>query len=117
MQGLILLFVLFTLSRVVGRFRAREATLGEVIFWSIFWIIVGGVGVYPDVANWLAIALGVGRGADAVVYVALMAVFYILFKIFTRIERIERNMTSIVREIALRDAAHGHDHAHEERKP
>ncbi len=78
-------------------------------------VVVGGVGVYPQVASWLAIALGVGRGADAIVYVALLALFYILFRIFTRIERIERNITSMVREIALRDARHGHDHT--EHKP
>ncbi|MBI4262597.1 DUF2304 family protein [Candidatus Uhrbacteria bacterium] len=109
-QILITLFVLFALSRVVIRFRAGEMTPRECLFWFFFWVVVGGVGVYPNVASWLAIALGVGRGADAIVYVALLAIFYILFRIFTRIERIERNITALVREIALRDARHGHDH-------
>ncbi|MBI4281327.1 DUF2304 family protein [Candidatus Uhrbacteria bacterium] len=102
-QFLLSLFVLFALTRVIVRYRAREITTKEFFLWLIFWI-AGGVAIaWPNVASRIALAVGVGRGVDVIIYSALLLVFYVLFRIVTRIERMERDMTLLVRKKALEE--------------
>ena len=72
---------------------------------AMFWIAVFGVGAsaaaFPEGATRLARSVGVGRGADLVIYVALAGLSYVVFRLLVRQERTERRLTEIVREIAL----------------
>jgi len=71
--------------------------------WLIFWLAVGVAFVTPESLTRLANVLGIGRGADLVLYVAVVVVFYLMFRIFVRLENMERNITKIVRKDALKD--------------
>ncbi|MBU1148465.1 DUF2304 family protein [Patescibacteria group bacterium] len=102
-QIILVIFILFALSRVVLRFRDKQITIGELIVWSIFWIAVVVVIILPNTTNWLANALGVGRGVDAVIYLAVIVVFYANFRLGVKIEHIQREITQIVRKQALKD--------------
>ena len=55
----------------------------------------------PNTTQILADILGVGRGADLVVYLAIMALFYLQFKLFVKIESVEQEISTLVRKIAL----------------
>lgn len=103
-QVIIVAFALYALTRAVLRFRSGELHLGQVALWSAFWIGVGVVAVIPQTTSWLASAVGVGRGADLVIYCSIIALFYAVFRLFVRIERMERHITGLVRQIGLRDA-------------
>ena len=46
--------------------------------------------------------LGVGRGVDAVIYLALILLFYMQFKNYVKMEKIEQDVSKVVKEIALR---------------
>ncbi len=102
-QFFLLLFVLFALTRVVVRYRAREVRAREFFFWLMFWIVGGVVIAWPNVANRFADVLGVGRGVDVIIYFALLFVFYILFRLVARMERMERDITLLVRKKALEE--------------
>ncbi len=81
----------------------RRGTLRGLI--ALFWIAVFGAGAaaaaFPHASTKLARSLGVGRGADLVMYVALAGLCYVVFRLLVRQERTERRLTEIVREIAL----------------
>lgn len=98
-QILLSLFIVFALIKVIGRFRAKEVSLGAVIFWCLFWLIVLVVVWQPLLSTDLANRLGVGRGTDLIMYVSVAALFYFIFRITVRIEKMEKNITKIVREI------------------
>lgn len=106
-QVIIVVFALYALSRAVLRFRSGELHLGQVALWSTFWVGVIVVAVMPQTTSWVASAVGVGRGADLVIYVSLIALFYAVFRLFVRIEQMERHITGLVREVGLRDAKLG----------
>lgn len=103
-QVLIVLFAAYALSRAVSRFRAGELALGQVAVWAALWVGVGIVAALPQTASIAAAFVGVGRGVDLVMYCALIALFYATFRMFVRQERMERELTALVRAIALRDA-------------
>jgi hypothetical protein len=103
-QIIIVAFALYALSRAALRLRSGELHLGQVVLWSLFWIGVIVVAVMPQTTSWLASFVGVGRGADLVIYCSIIALFYAMFRLFVRIERMERHITGLVRQIGLRDA-------------
>ena len=83
--------------------RARQGALGrtEAIVWSAFWIASCVVVLRPEFASAFASFLGVGRGVDAVIYVAIIALFYVVFRIYLRLDRLDRDITALVRTVSL----------------
>ncbi|OGG87675.1 hypothetical protein A3B87_01015 [Candidatus Kuenenbacteria bacterium RIFCSPHIGHO2_02_FULL_39_13] len=95
------IFVLFVLWRVIAKFRRRELKPSEFITWLVFWFAVGVAFITPETLTLLANILGIGRGADLVLYFAVVIVFYLIFRIFARLEKMERDITKVVRKNTL----------------
>ena len=102
-QILILAFIAFALVRTVRQFRAGRLTLAWLLFWVAFWLMAGVAVMLPQTTSTVANLVGVGRGADLVIYVSLLALFYLVFRVFVKIEEVEREITRLVRAIALQD--------------
>ncbi len=102
-QILAIIFVVFTLWRVVAKYRRHELQRLEFLSWLFFWLAVGAAFLSPRALTRLANFLGIGRGADLVLYLAVLAVFYLMFRIFVRLEKMEREITKIIRQQAIRD--------------
>jgi len=71
--------------------------------WLLFWIITVVAVWVPDFLTQVANLVGIGRGADLVLYVSVVVVFYLIFKIYVRLEKIERNITKVVRKDSLKE--------------
>lgn len=102
-QVFIIIFVLFALSRVLLRFKKNEITVKELLFWLIFWVAVSIAVLLPQTTSLLASWAGVGRGVDLVIYISVVVLFYVIFRIFVRLEKIEQDITKIVREVGLKE--------------
>lgn len=100
-QILLSLFILFAVIKILGRFRAKEVAFGPLFFWLVFWLAVGVVVWQPNLSTEVANRLGVGRGSDLVLYISVAVLFYVIFRLMVRLEKIEKNITRAVREIAI----------------
>jgi len=100
-QYLLVFLVLLMIVRVIRKWKQGLLGLRDLFFWVAFWIVAGIIVVLPEVTNFFAGLFGVGRGADLVIYLSIVLIFYIIFQVMVRIEKIERNITKIVREMAL----------------
>ncbi|MDZ4229704.1 MAG: DUF2304 domain-containing protein [Candidatus Veblenbacteria bacterium] len=100
-QFILLVVVLLILWRLYRRLVGGELAKREFVEWLLLWLAVAFLVLVPDSASYLANLVGVGRGSDLVVYAAVVLAFYLLFKIFLRLERNERELTTIVRSLAL----------------
>ena len=96
-------FALFALSRTVIRFKKKEIPLGWFLFWVVFWVMVVVVVVLPWTTTLLADWIGIGRGVDLVIYFSTIVLFYLIFRLFVRIEKMEKNITKIVEKNAIRE--------------
>jgi len=103
-QLLFVLFAIFALSRIVVRFRLHTIELKELIWGSCFWAAVVLCVILPGITQWFAGILGVGRGADAVFYIGLVGLSYAMFRLYFRCRHMERQITALVRELALKEA-------------
>lgn len=100
-QILITLFSVLVIVKALGKFQKKEVHGKTVLLWSLFWMLVVFLIWRPDLTNYLAAFLQVTRGADAVFYLSIVVIFYLLFRIFAKLERIEGDITTLVRDIAL----------------
>jgi len=97
--------VLFLITRVGSKLKRKEITFNEAILWSVLWFSVGIVVLFPQIADRVAqeVGLETATGIDLVVYIAVGLAFYLIFRLFVHIERIERDITKVIRHIALKD--------------
>lgn len=96
-QLLFSLFALFAITSVLGKRRSGLLSVGATIFWTLFWLLAVVFVWWPDSTVRLANFLGIGRGADLVLYVSLAVIFYVLFRLNVKLEMINRDITKVVR--------------------
>jgi len=89
--------------RTVVKWRSRDLRFSEFIFWMALWTAVAIVVVYPKTSTLVANLLGVGRGADLVIYSSLLLIFYLLFRIFMRLKKQDTQITKLVIDSALKE--------------
>lgn len=95
-------FVLATVN-LWRRERAGQLSRLGAVLWSFVWLSAIVVVALPDTASWFASWVGVGRGADAVTYVAVALLYYLVFRLFISQRKLEADVTRLVKELALRD--------------
>jgi len=111
-QLLLLTLAIIIIALVALRFRQGRIGTPAFLFWIFLWVSAAVVVVYPDSTSVVARFLGIGRGADLVLYLGAILILYLIFRLFMRMEQLDRNITTIVRSMALREA--GLDDSHRE---
>lgn len=110
-QIVLIIFLLFAVSRVILQLRQRHLNLPSFIFWgSVFITAIIGV-LDPEITTEIAKLLGIGRGADVVVYFSLVTLFYLMFRLTIAIEELRYEITYIIRQISLRNVKKRHKKA------
>lgn len=102
-QILLVVFFLFALLKVIGRFKTGDLSFVSMAGWGLFWVLAIVVVLLPNSTAKLAEFVGIGRGADLVVYVSLAVIFFIIFKLMVKIESLNREITKLTRKISLKD--------------
>ena len=83
--------------------RLRKKTFDRLII--LFFIFVGILLVLmPDWTTAIANLLGVGRGADLIMYLGLLMLSFFCLLLYARIRELEASLTQLVRSIALNQA-------------
>ena len=103
-QILIILFALFAWSRAFLRLKNKAMNAGGFVFWSIIWIAIILIGIFPKILSLPSSVLGIGQGIDLAIYVSIILLFYLLFRVYVRIDVQNKEITKLVREVAIRDA-------------
>lgn len=104
-QILLLTFLFFAFSRVILRYREGTIPLGMFLFWVAIWALATVSIISPDFTTFVAKKAGIGRGADAVIYAALIVAFYLIFRLSVALENLRNEITKVIREVALKEAS------------
>lgn len=107
-QLALFVFLLFALSRVVLRYKSKEVSWRGLIFWGLLFSSAIAVALYPAISTDIARTLGIGRGADAVVYTSIVLLFYLVFRLYVYIQDLHYEITELVKQLALKDAKEKH---------
>lgn len=102
-QVLITIALLWALSRAYLRWREKTVSAGALLFWFGIWSAAIYTVFYPDFTTFVAQVLGIGRGADVVIYGSVIILFYLVFRLHVLLEDIRHDITRLVRDIALQE--------------
>lgn len=105
-QVVIVAIAVIALGGAIRRFIRREISLRRLLAWAALWVGASVVVLIPTTSERLATLLGVGRGVDVIIYLSIALLFYLQYRLFARLDRIERDITKIVREQALKNMKH-----------
>jgi hypothetical protein len=100
-QLLLLTAVLFVGVYAVVRLRNRIA---DVLLLLALVAVAAVFILAPDYTTLLAQKLGVGRGADLVLYTWVVLVWFVLLKLYTKLRKLEQTITELLRNEALKNA-------------
>lgn len=103
-QILFTLFALFVLIKTIARYKAKELSVKMLVFWMIFWLLAEAVVLSPRLADLVAYSVGIGRGADLIVYVSIAGLFFLFFRLLVKQERMNRDITKLTRKISLMES-------------
>jgi hypothetical protein len=82
---------------------ARRAGLVRFLVWAL-----AAVGIAdPLLVSWVAQAIGIGRGADVVLYLFVLTFLAAAFYFYSRCVQLERQVTQLVRHLAIQEARQG----------
>ncbi len=72
------------------------------MFWGLLWTGVIVVALVPNITYFFSNLFGIGRGIDLAIYLSIILLFYLIFRMYVKVDKIEENVTKVVREIAIR---------------
>ena len=86
-------------SRVTG----RRARLLQLVFAGV-WLFGALCLARPEMTTTLSKKLGIGRGADLLLYILALGSFWFAMFTYYRLSALSREITGIVRQLAIDDA-------------
>ena len=102
-QSILILFFAFFILKTILKWKQKELLFSETTGWMLLWILGLLLAIKPDTASYFAKLLGIGRGVDLAIYLALIVLFYLQFRLMVRLEKNNREITKLTREKALED--------------
>ena len=83
--------------------RVKQGVISPLggVLWSCIWLAAGMVVWRPEVTTVFAQFFGIGRGADLILYSAVILLTFGVFSLALAIDRLERRLSKFVEEHAL----------------
>ena len=91
------------LVRELARVRNGPISLRFRLFRCLVWLGAAVTIADPMLVQRLAMAVGIGRGADVVLYLFVLTSIGTSFCFYSRYVRLQRQITELVRYLAIRD--------------
>ena len=98
-QWVFVAFCVLQFCTSVYRFR-RSHSLVALLF-SLGWFISTILLLNPPLSTRIASIIGIGRGADLVLYTLAFLFLWAHYQHYVRYRRMEENLTELVRELAI----------------
>lgn len=102
-QILALIIIIFFLARLFWQKQKKEIGANEFVFWLVFWCLSAGLIISLKSIDKLVARLGFsGSGIEILLYLGIAVLFYFIFKLRLRLEKTEKDITKIIRSLALK---------------
>lgn len=103
-QSLAQIVIAFFIVRLIWQRKNGQVGGNEFVFWLVFWMLSMVIVSSLKWIDTLVADIGFSApGIEVLLYAAVAVLFYFIFRLRIRLEKMERDLTKIVREIALKD--------------
>ena len=100
-QITVVIFCLFAISRIILRARDRKLSFLGMFLWTTLFASIGVLVLLPQVMVFISDLAGVQRGVDLFIYLSIIALFYLVFKIFITLEKLSQEITACVTHVTM----------------
>lgn len=103
--GIIIASVVFYQARVLykeNKFKRRDFQM-----WTIVSAVLLIVSIFPNAINYSLNYLKINRALDALLILGVFGAYLLIFQLYVRIQETQREITDVVREVALRSEEKG----------
>jgi small membrane protein len=92
---LLQLFILYSFFK-----RCNKPAIDKI---AIVMILLSGIffAFFPEMTNKLAHLMGIGRGADLIMYLAILGFAYMILILYSKVKTLEYHLVSIIRKQSL----------------
>ena len=97
------LIALFFIVYAWNHVRRGTKTIWEALLWTLFWGSVSVIVLFPSWIGYLTLWTGIKDQENAVFAIAIGVILFIVFHLVVRIEKLQKQLTDIVRKEALDD--------------
>lgn len=103
MKGIQILLIFGALASLLLYLRYfRSLIRDRLIVSGCVLLVILGI-LFPDATTVIANKMGVGRGADLLLYFTAFGSAFLFILLYLRVQKLERNQTEIVRQIAIQN--------------
>jgi len=99
----IILTICIALIAIYMYIRLRSG-LFDVILISLFLAVGIFFVLFPETTNDIAHFVGVSKGANLLLYSAILFLFFLILKLYSRLRRVEQKFTELVRNKSIEEA-------------
>jgi hypothetical protein len=93
------------ISKCYVDFRSRTESLKIFLFWVVTWLVIVVVALFPSIVDYLIGSFGEGRaGLGTFFGMGLVFLYFLAYRIYVKIGRVDQKLTKMVQELALRDS-------------
>jgi hypothetical protein len=102
-QAIALIFIAIFIWRLLIQKKKNQIKDNEFLFWLAFWSLGALAIIFIRLLDKLLVNAGFsGSGINFLLYLAVISLFYFIFKLRLKISKLEKNLTDLVREITLK---------------
>lgn len=102
-QIIALIIIAFFLARLYWQKQKNYIGANEFLFWLVFWLLAAALIIALKFIDRLVAGLGFsGSGIEVLLYLSVAVLFYFVFRLRLKLEKIEKDITKIVQNIALK---------------
>jgi hypothetical protein len=99
-----LALAVIAISKSYVDFRARTESLQMFLLWSLTWITVVIVALFPSIVDVLLAYSASGRvGLGTFFGMGLVFVLFVVYRIYVKLERVEQKLIKTIQELALKE--------------
>ncbi len=103
-QTIALIIIALILARLYWQKQKNYIGMNEFLFWLIFWLLAAVLIMALKFIDKFVAGLGFsGSGIEVLLYLSVAVLFYFVFRLRLKLEKIEKDITKLVKYIALKD--------------
>lgn len=98
---IIFLVVIVMYIKLLLDLKKNRISLRRFLFWIFIWFCLSLIVFIPNLIISVSNLIGIQRPQDFPIYVSIILLFYLIFRTGVNMEKIEQEITKIVKKIAL----------------
>ena len=99
-----LILGLVVITKTIHDYKKKKESFVMFIFWMIIWTAIIVLAIFPLLIDKINLMIGgVGSGANTFIGAAIVFLFFITYRVYTKANRIERQIHDMVMKLGLKN--------------